>query len=48
MGFFGAFILGMRQIQKQDDFAECLAALEGWLRSEEVIFLQIEPLDTLD
>lgn len=47
MGFFGAFILGMRQIQKQDDFAECLAALEGWLRSEGVIFLQIEPLDTL-
>ncbi len=44
-GFFGAFILGVKNFQLSDDTEQCLLELENFLKNKNCIFIQIEPLE---
>ena len=46
LGFFGAFSLGVSSCQIGSDWEEFLIELQKELKSRNILFLQIEPIDT--
>ena len=45
LGFFGAFSLGVSQSQIGSDWGDFIVALQNELKSRNILFLQIEPID---
>ncbi len=45
LGFFGAFSLGVSQSQIVSDWEDCMIALQKELKSRNILFLQIEPIN---
>lgn len=46
-GFFGAFILWVKNFQIAEDFWKCFDALKNFLQKKWVIFIQIEPIEEI-
>lgn len=44
-GFFGAFSLGIKDFQIASDFEDCFEVFKKFLKKEEIIFWQIEPIE---
>lgn len=47
LGFFGAFAIGVSAEQVSIDWDTCVSHLQIFLRSKEILFLQIEPIEEL-
>ncbi len=46
LGLFGAFSLGISQYQIGSDWEDLIVGLQGELKRRDILFLQIEPIDT--
>lgn len=46
-GFFGAFILWVKDFQIADDFSDCFKSLKNFLQKKWIIFLQVEPIEEI-
>ncbi len=47
-GLFGAFVNGVWAHQVSDDVDTCICELKKYLKKKRIVFLQIEPIDTID